>query len=1701
MVLSQLLMKKNPPSALMKVGDFDHIDLHSFGSTFIVAKRLSNVLDIYIFRNLRQTHKKTNSKHYFYGIIFCLDCSTKDFPLSYHINLNNLGASKTDFESTCQLVVSNNLLTYGIIQSNQIKLYCISNSIPFKDVLHDIELNYLENEPINTNQIEIDDDDDEKYIPYSNYLSIQNYVELSIQYTNLSTIKTYEISNVIQLDLDKLIAIKQINNTKQIVMIEKNVIEETNTYLYLDSNVDITKSMIILHFNKQLEQLMKLNDISINFEVKLTSALINGQKDIAIEYLKTATYEELLKSLQIANTFININDSVDYVGKSLIDIGLYIIKQLLKLNTNIIYDNTYQQFSHTIINLMYPLRNQQIKQINEQYDKSSIIIIEKGKDIMEQGKQEIVNFLYGSKGNEAIHKALEYGFKNIKELFEEIKNTTCNSKVLKGCLFALKTCKIENDYNLFLLDEQIPSKHTFGELGINVIESLEKGITRYNELLLSKENGQKEKHRNIEKKKLEIQTITWQKETLENSIKNEQTKLNNIDQLTPSDIKKLDIQNKQNNINDMIHDVKEKEQMIQLLKSQYDDLCLQKDEEFHPINLIIPSIEIPSIQLPNSHELICPLSISTSYDINSIYMELNIIDKSNEFIQNHHPKLIKTFKSLDHFFTPTTNIIYLPFYYQMLDSINPCNEWMMGLSEINNIDFPFNDSIKYSPSKEGDYTLENLYSIQYTYSPQQPYNISTKIIQPLNKVAFPFKECLEKGDVIFPLQVLLETYSINEISEIVQTLSHSTSTIILTEILTQKHIYREKQFTQQQTYPQKRNLSSIEFEVYGYYNKNNLPKEFYDSLHLQPIHEILYFFDQHSISIPFIDTSNEFCHLMSITNYSKTYPSIQSLFEKETLIDSLKSFGELGDFISSKQLSKCLSLLVCEFLRCIEYGAFVTAHNKLKELNDLIKQNKIVLKQILDIFHEYFLDCPITRIRNLIEIIENNNDLIIYTTLFNTISYLIPNYPKHELTTFQNMLTILVHTKHPLLEKFLSLCSIDERFIAIITHAINTISTSTAILHPSNIIKEIYQSKSIKPQITRVDLTLVDTWKEYLSIVNTFESKDYILNHHKKCCQYLLQHTESCAEQLCSIVFIIKTEIAKITNDENDIIEAEKYNQKGFLNSTIVFKQHEIKLIKKALRLATDSQMLGDVFTRSTTRLKRITINTKKIKDLTQEIVAKSDNSNDEFSNTIKQINHLSHTVYRLQLIRDIVINFPLRRDHLDMFLNNYHEAIIKMFNHFCRKEFLVLLVSMEKWEALFESLRALKHVEMINDTDVIDVVMNVLFEATEKLQPICMRGWTNKLVGEIVEMFTNIQLVIDIVLKKVETVDNLHVIAELLGLTFFATEKCRDKDATLKVIQICYKHLLNFTSKSAPDIIRFLSKTETFNDMLIDGIDVYTYLFRKALTNELSYKDIIPNNDSKLNPTNVFFLSNSLTNVIKEMPLSLQLDNERFIVDCYIYINQIEDAAHFQYNLGKQLMNKFITNLDEQMMFPHNSTELLQSALSSYAGAMSLFFASFNSVWMKKCSDEIMGISLQLMYDNVQIIGLDHFSAQELLCYFTSFEDANIFATIYNFDETSKWSTALMQQCVIMNNINYLKEWAKCYVMDQKTYSKIIEHMKCDTKTIHKKNWDVFIHQIYAIWPHLIKENKLNVANLIRKSHLKLYLGIEIDFDDSFNI
>ncbi|KAL7711986.1 hypothetical protein QTN25_010340 [Entamoeba marina] len=116
------------------------------------------------------------------------------------------------------------------------------------------------------------------YIPYSNYLSIQNYVELSIQYTNLSTIKTYEISNVIQLDLDKLIAIKQINNTKQIVMIEKEwyseptssivligstnnsitVIEETNTYLYLDSNVDITKSMIILHFNKQLEQLMKL---------------------------------------------------------------------------------------------------------------------------------------------------------------------------------------------------------------------------------------------------------------------------------------------------------------------------------------------------------------------------------------------------------------------------------------------------------------------------------------------------------------------------------------------------------------------------------------------------------------------------------------------------------------------------------------------------------------------------------------------------------------------------------------------------------------------------------------------------------------------------------------------------------------------------------------------------------------------------------------------------------------------------------------------------------------------------------------------------------------------------------------------------------------------------------------------------------------------------------------------------------------------------------------------------------------------------------------------------------------------------------------------------------------------------------------------------------------------------------------------------
>ncbi|ELP83406.1 hypothetical protein EIN_374110, partial [Entamoeba invadens IP1] len=269
----------------------------------------------------------------------------------------------------------------------------------------------------------------------------------------------------------------------------------------------------------------------------------------------------------------------------------------------------------------------------------------------------------------------------------------------------------------------------------------------------------------------------------------------------------------------------------------------------------------------------------------------------------------------------------------------------------------------------------------------------------------------------------------------------------------------------------------------------------------------------------------------------------------------------------------------------------------------------------------------------------------------------------------------------------------------------------------------------------------------------------------------------------------------------------------------------------------------------------------------------------------------------------------------------------------------------------------------------------------------------------------------------------------------------------------------------------------------------------RKVIQGEVSFKQIIPNNDSKLTPVNVIFFTDVMNQVISETPLNTLLYNDSDIIDCFMYVKEFEQAAYFQYSLGEQCLELTSKEIEDNMCFPENVFEKLFVIVKSFSGAMSLFMTVGNSVWTKKCSQHILEVILQIIFDNVQIIGLgnDIFMVSGMLCYFNSFDDANMFAWAYHIDETCKWASALYQQCVVMGNLQYLRDWAECYDMDKKTLG-CLEEIKGRSKKFLER-WEVFYDLVESLWPFVVSmryEEKV-IVEKVRSSRHKLTFNFNV--------
>ncbi|EDR23254.1 hypothetical protein EDI_121910 [Entamoeba dispar SAW760] len=1704
---------KTAPSPLMKLNDFEDISIYSYKEIFVVIVKQHNTVECFIFHSLRQNRLKplynvksiTMKQNCLFvlkedGELFCIDCFIEGRSMSYHFNLKDIGLKEQDLEGNVKIEVKNNLLEYWVINKNGIRICQINGSIPFRQENSIEEMEHLY-DPKDFQLIGDNDELDDEYIPYSIQTYLQDYVTLSIQYSNNPVGEWIDMKNQIEnVDIDnRIIQIITPNNKHQLINLnthnttiecEKLLylkgdkfkfigIENNQTILYYIKSIDILQPLAMGGFNYIINQLKQLNNISINFTTKLVSS-INGENDKDIsECINQTPYQELIDSINIIEQCIGTGDSLNIIVKRALELGTLIMKRIIKEDKTKMYDKNIQKFIRKIVDSKCPIRKSfnEESQEEKKYEKPIIQINNKISDI---GKKQMIKMLYSLKIREAIKMGLISGYENICEELEFIKQNTCNTLILKGSILALKECGMKVDELFMSFDKKVPSIGLFKEQHINVVECIKQIILRRKTIIAENENT-----------RIELQKI-------------KENKMNELNELMEKKTQYLDeISENGNNVNNEISEkLNSMNIIIQTLQEDIEEIANQ-------IKLIIP-LKIETLELPQlpeyysgcKEELLCPLEFIEKNDLLDIMMEMRIIPLSKEFKNKHFPCVEYQKRSFKHFFTPVTSIEYIPFYELYLDQIKPLNEWMMEMEDINTKECITFDEEKLIENLKSITSISNnenidiieLYKIKYQYHPSGKYNTSYQQIKPFKINTLPLIECIQNKDIITCFIYSYTNKKINQLIEVLNNLPITTETIILEEILTHSYNKRKEQYKLPLNYPSHSSLLSDEFQVYGFFNNKQLPEQFYKDLFNRNIPEILYFFDMNQLDIPSTDESPQMYHLSITQNYHKEYPLLLDIWDSISLEEYLKDFGIIGEIVSKYHLEKVLSKVFCEFIRCAYHRTREIAKIKATTINKLITEKPELIQPLKSIIK----DCSsILGIEDLLPLGEycqmvkglNKNSILIKAE----IECIKRGVNKNKIKTTKDIIQFLLEKNSKLLDELIMSCDDDEQFYALFEKNYRKMKKSKITLYPINILNEM---KGIKQNYNEIyiDTHTIQQWKVYIEEIKQFKGdKSYVINHFKYCCELIHKHKECAVEQLCSILYLLYNELFKITLNQIYKLEAEKYNHNSFNNCLIVLGIDGCSYVKKVLRIAMNGSMTKDLFNLSSTKLGRMSVNIGSFNGQKNIFIEKESDIN-EFTQAMENIKSYQHTSARIQLFHDIMRDFPIRRDIMDMALTNYNTAILKLFNQFLQKEFLEMLDDTEKWDALFKYIGVLKYVEMVEDESIIQLILPILFKASKEINIIKIHGWSTTIVNEIVGMFNDNKMVAREVLKLMDNVHDLHLISELLVFVIFAARKSNDGVSIKQAIQICINHIDGFINNDVSDIIRLLSRTDTFNDVLINKENIYSYLLKQMIDGKLSFKNLIPNNDSKLNPVNVFFFSDALNQIIHETPLSVWLKNKNEIVDCFMYIKEFEQAAYFQYLIGITCIDKLVDQIKENTEFPERMDEILSISLECFAGSLAFFSTTLNNVWANKCTKQILCIVLQMVYNNVQVIGLDPLESKELLCYFNNFEDANIFAQVYDLNEKSKWAAALMQQCVIMGNLDYLKEWTEYYEMDIRTYDSLLEFMQTDNHPSNKERWEKFFETINAMFPEMTKETRheKTIVDLIRQTPLKLHLFIQ---------
>ncbi|BFU23697.1 hypothetical protein KM1_084550 [Entamoeba histolytica HM-3:IMSS] len=405
------------------------------------------------------------------------------------------------------------------------------------------------------------------------------------------------------------------------------------------------------------------------------------------------------------------------------------------------------------------------------------------------------------------------------------------------------------------------------------------------------------------------------------------------------------------------------------------------------------------------------------------------------------------------------------------------------------------------------------------------------------------------------------------------------------------------------------------------------------------------------------------------------------------------------------------------------------------------------------------------------------------------------------------------------------------------------------------------------------------------------------------------------------------------------------------------------------------------------------------------------------------------------------------------------------------------------RWNLIFEETKEFINWELIEDKELVPILSRLYVDMALNVKPICITGYPVNIIKGFLGLLKDPENIIEIMLQYCSETENYFVLSECFSCCYIAGEIKCSSEIMRKLMEVISKRMNEMLeTQNLIHFIRFAVKTKTLNEFLIKNEEDKEYIslpkiaLQQAFKSKFDSQQIIPSIEEKSLFENQIYYLSDLKDIQTNPELQYHSSYEQIISDCYAILNTSMEGGLFYFEKANKIVQNFVTTISNQikvtmpisMWYPQ-----FIEAMKCYARAIGFFRNEEEYYWANKSGQMIGILSLQIYFDNVQLIGLNSERALNQMMYFTSFDDAFIFAKYYNLLEPLKWSKCLYYQCIINGNKSYFDHWLSAFALDKTTLTDILEQHERNEKMNNGRrkdsiHWDYFISKVKRINPAL---------------------------------